>query len=78
MANINLKIPFKDVNYQTVIDAICLMGNYQDQVDDGSGTGIMIANPQTKEDFTIKFVKKFAMQMVKSAQQRQAIDLDTF
>jgi hypothetical protein len=56
-----IKVSLKDVNYQPVIDAVCANKNYQETIDDGSGLNVMIPNPQTKEQFVIKHIKKMLL-----------------
>ncbi len=63
-----IEIEIADENYQTVVDAVCLTGNYRDEVDDGSGLNVMIPNPQTKDAFVVSELKKTLGERISLAQ----------
>lgn len=62
-----LEIEISDEISETVIDAMCVTSNYQENVDDGTGLNVMIPNPQTKEEFTVEQIKKTLAERVRLA-----------
>ena len=61
MANVNFSNDPKDL---ALIDALCASYGYQAQISDSNGQ--LIPNPETKEQFAKKQVKKFMRAIYKS------------
>lgn len=57
MANITIQIP--DAMMPRVVEAFTKQFNYQDQVLDQANPGAMIANPETKNQFTQRQIRDY-------------------
>lgn len=47
-----------DNEHDAIVDAWCAVEGYQAMIDDGTGTGHQIANPETKLQFAKRTVKR--------------------
>ena len=70
MAQIILNIP--DGVLQRVMDAIAGMYNRPTQVDDGTETGTMIPNPETKAQFSKRILREWLKARVVTWESMQA------
>jgi len=62
-----IEVEISDESYQPIVDAMCFLGNYADEIDDGSGLNVMIPNPITKGEFAIIEIKKILGERIKLA-----------
>ncbi|MEI7890932.1 MAG: hypothetical protein WCI36_03090 [bacterium] len=70
-----IQIEIADENYEKVISAILEVGNYQEKIDDGSGTNVMIDNPETREEFVDRKLKEYLKQVVQMNEMRKFSDI---
>ncbi len=62
-----IEVEISDESYQPIVDAMCLLGNYRDEIDDGSGLNVMIPNPITNGEFAILEIKKILSERIRLA-----------
>jgi hypothetical protein len=71
MATLTVTLTYPDGKAANLRDKLCLELGYQADIDDGTGTGNTIPNPETKSQFIQRMSAEFLSRWIKNMYQTQ-------